>query len=233
MGGVMKEIKSNYRILYVEDEEKTRKNYVSFLSRYYNTIYEASDAEEALFLYQKQEPSILVIDINLPKKSGLEFLKEIRQNDPATKAIILSAKSDLESLLGASELKLTKYLVKPVSRKELQDALELAIKEIEAYSIVAKKIVKMKGNFTWDMKYHILKDGEVEQKLTKKEGELLSLFFSNLNKIFSSEDIIFELWYDTDVAREDTLKTLIKGLRKKLPDGSIKNIFGVGYRLKF
>ena len=68
--------------------------------------------------------------------------------------------------------------------------------------------------------------------MTKKEIELLTLLFSNTNKVFSSEDIIFELWYDMEESKNDSLKTLIKTLRKKLPKGSIKNIFGVGYKLE-
>ena len=229
----MKEHKSNYKLLYVEDEPEVRKNYVAHLSRYFDEVYEASSAEEALLVYKKQEPSILIIDIDLPHKSGIEFLQEIRQNDLSTKAIMLTAKSDVETLLNASELKLTKYLIKPVSRQELKDALALATSEIEKYSVVFNKIVNLKECYTWDVENQILKNGEFAINLTKKETALLVLLLSNTHKKFSSEEIIFELWYDADTPKEGSLKTLMKSLRKKLPPQSIKNSFGVGYQLEF
>jgi len=228
----MQDKKSRYKLLYVEDEDDVRKNYSEYLSRYFNTIYEAADAKQALKIYKEEEPNILIIDINLPQISGLEFLKTIRESDHTTKAIMLTANSDVETLLKATELKLTKYLVKPVSRSELKDALFLAVDEIENYTTKANKIIKMKGTYYWDQENKKLLHQNEEYILTSKEIKLLTLLFSNLNKTFSVQDIIFELWYDSDTPKEDALKTLIKGLRKKLPQGSIKNIFGVGYKVE-
>jgi len=224
--------KSTYKLLYVEDEDEVRQNYSEYLSRYFHTIYEAADALQALKIYKKEKPDILIIDINLPQISGLEFLKTIRESDHTTKAIMLTANSDVETLLKASELKLTKYLVKPVSRSELKYALFLAANEIENYTIQANKIIKMKDDYYWDQENKKLLCQNQEYVLSNKEIELLSLLVSNVSKTFNSQEIIFELWYDADSPKEDALKTLIKGLRKKLPEGSIKNIFGIGYKIE-
>ena len=224
--------KSTYKLLYLEDEDEVRKNYSEYLSRYFHTIYEADNAKDALKIYQKKAPDILIIDIHLPGISGLEFLKTIRESDHTTKAIMLTAHSDVETLLKSTELKLTKYLVKPVSRADLKDALFLAVEEIENYTIQANKIIKMKDNYYWDQENKKLLSQNQEQVLTNKEIELLTLLVSNTNKTFSKEDIIYELWYDAEEPKESALKTLIKGLRKKLPEGSIKNTFGVGYKLE-
>ena len=224
--------KSTYKLLYLEDEHEVRKNYSEYLSRYFHTIYEADNAKDALKIYQKKAPDILIIDIHLPGISGLEFLKTIRESDHTTKAIMLTAHSDVETLLKSTELKLTKYLVKPVSRADLKDALFLAEEEIENYTIQANKIIKMKDNYYWDQENKKLLSQKQEQILTNKEIELLTLLISNTNKTFSHEDIIYELWYDAEEPKESALKTLIKGLRKKLPEGSIKNTFGVGYKLE-
>jgi len=229
----MQKKKNAYKLLYIEDDIEVRKNYVAYLSRFFEYVYEASDTQEAWSVYNLKKPSILIIDIDLAGESGIDFLQKIRQKDYTTKAIMLTAKSDVQTLLLASELKLSKYLVKPVSRQELKDALELAIEEIEAYNIIPTKIVKMKEDYIWDMEHRVLKKAQILQELTKKEQELLALLFSNLQKTFSSEDIIFELWYDALNPKESALKTLIKGVRKKLPKGTIKNTFGVGYKLEF
>jgi len=223
---------SLYNLLYVEDEDDVRRNYVDYLERFFQNIYEASSIKEALKIYKEKKPSILIIDINLPDGSGVELLKRIRESDHTTKAIMLTANSDVETLLSATELKLTKYLIKPVSRSELRDAISLAEEELENFTISANKVIKLKDSFVWNSETKMLFCQNRESFLTKKETELLSLLFTNVNKIFTIDDIIIELWYDTDEPKQDTLKTLIKGLRRKLPKESIKNIFGVGYKIE-
>jgi len=220
-----------YDLLYVEDEEEVRKNYIEYLGRFFNHIYEASTAEEAYKIYEKKRPSILVVDINLPGMSGIEFMKKVRAHDHITKAIMLTANSDVETLLNASELKLTKYLVKPVSREDLKDALHLVLNEIRDYTTIPNKIIQLKEACYWDQENKKLLKEASECILSKNEIELLSLLFSNVNRTFSVDDIVFELWYDAEEPKNDALKTLIKNLRRKLPKDTIKNVFGVGYRI--
>ncbi|MDQ7066753.1 MAG: DNA-binding response regulator [Sulfurimonas sp.] len=145
---------------------------------------------------------------------------------------MLTANSDVSTLLSASELKLTKYLVKPVSRSELQEALDLAVDEIQNFTTLANKIIPLKDSFYWDTQNKKLLQQDKEHMLTKKEIQLLSFLLSNISRTFSVDDIIFELWYDSEEPKQTALKTLIKGLRKKLPDGTIKNVFGVGYKIE-
>ncbi len=221
-----------YDLLYIEDEDEVRRNYTEYLERFFRNVYEAASAQEALLIYKKKKPSIIIIDINLGEKSGIEFLQEIRKSDHTTKAIMLTANSDVSTLLSASELKLTKYLVKPVSRSELKEALSLAIDEIQNFTTLANKIIPLKDSFYWDNENKKLLQQDKEHFLTKKEIELLSFLFSNISRTFSADDIIYELWYDSDNSKQSALKTLIKDLRKKLPTGTIKNIFGVGYTIE-
>lgn len=221
-----------YDLLYVEDEIEVRNYYVEYLERFFTNVYEAGDAKEALELYKTKKPSILIIDINLPDKSGIELLREIRQDDQSSKAIMLTANSDLSTLLNATELKLTKYLIKPVSREDLQEAISLAKEELRTYTVITNRIIKINEQFSWDKEKDLLLQGDQPQRLTKKERELLKFLFRDTNRIFSVDDIVYELWYDSEVYGDNALKTLIKGLRKKLPKGTIKNIFGVGYKIE-
>ncbi len=223
---------SFYDLLYVEDEGEVRRNYVEYLERFFQNVYEAADVNEALKIYKSKKPAILIIDINLPGKSGIDFLREIRKSDHATKAIMLTANSDVETLLNATNLKLTKYLVKPVSRSDLREAIALAEEELLNYTVVSKKVIKMKDSFYWDTETQQLFCKDEEIALRKKEIELLTLFFSNPHRIFSVENIVHELWYYSEKEKGNALKTLIKALRRKLPKDTIKNIFGVGYRIE-
>ncbi len=221
-----------YDLLYVEDENEVRRDYAQYLERFFTHVYEASNAKDALKIYKDKKPSILIIDINLGGMSGIELLQEIRKNDHTTKAIMLTANSDVNTLLSASELKLTKYLIKPVSRSELKEALSLAIKEIQNFTTLANKIIVLKDSFYWDTQNSKLFQHDKEKILTKQEIKLLSYLLSDIKRTFSVDDIVFELWYDSEKPKDNALKTLIKGLRKKLPQGTIKNVFGVGYKIE-
>lgn len=222
----------SFDILFVEDEAAIRQNYVRYLKRHFHEVYEAANGQEAYEVYLQKKPQILIVDINLPKMNGLELVQKIRQKDLATKVIMLTAHSDTSYLLEASELKLTKYLVKPVSRDELSAALKLSIRELSHFKITSKLHIFLQDGFIWDCdrKELLLHNNEV--LLTNKERKVLTLLLTNPNTTFSYDDIIFDVWYDTSDDRIDALKTIIKNLRKKLPSECIKNVFGVGYKIE-
>ncbi len=228
----MNQEQEGYSILYVEDNERVLENYAEFLKRFFLNVYTAKTAEEAWELYDEKKPEVLLIDIDLPGESGLNFLKRVREYDHNTRAIMLTGMSDVETLLNASELKLTKYLVKPILRDELQEAVNIAKEELVNFTVKPNKILYVKDDCFWDYDNEELLWKNKKIALTRKERELLRLLFSNVNKVFNSEDIIYELWYDYDDLKIASLKTLVKTLRKKIPEGMIRNVFGVGYKIE-
>ena len=119
-----------FSILFVEDEKAIRDNYTQYLRMFFNEVYEADDGEKAYQLYNEKKPDIIILDLNIPKLNGLEILKKIRENDSTTKVIIITAHTDKKLLLEATTLQLTKYLVKPVNRKALKEALDLCINKL-------------------------------------------------------------------------------------------------------
>lgn len=222
----------NYSILYVEDDREIRQNYVTYLKRFYEHVYEASNAKEAYSIYKSKKPDILILDVNLPGQSGIELLREIRKQDHTIKAIMLTAMSDVETLISASELKLTKYLVKPISRDELKNVLNLAVEEINEYTTYNNRTIHIQEDWYWlKDKEELIYNGK-EVILSRNERKLLSLLFINLNNVVCSDDIIYEIWYDYDLSKMGALKTLLKNLRKKLPQNCIKNVFGTGYKIE-
>ncbi|EDZ62285.1 two-component response regulator [Sulfurimonas gotlandica GD1] len=226
--------KEAYSILYIEDEKDIRANYVNYLDRHFEKVYEAADGEEGYEKYKKNKPDIMIVDINLPKLSGLDLVRKIRENDHSSKVIMLTAHFDTKYMLEATELKLTKYLVKPVSRSELKDALNLAIDELSNFETRSKKTVVLKDGFYWDIQREELLNNNSSAVLTNKERSILSLLFSSINTTFTYDDIIMNVWYEESYDRDklDALKTIIKNLRKKLPKDTIKNVFGWGYKIE-
>lgn len=227
----MKDNKYPYSILFIEDEEAIRNNYVNYLRRYFENVHEAKDGIEAYTLYLKHKPQILIVDINMPKMNGIELLQKIREKDHQVKSIILTAHTDTEFLLQASELKLTKYLVKPVTRAELKEALDLIIIELNCFRIVSKRTYLLKEKYLWDYTEQKLFKNHIEVNLTLQESQILALLFDNINTKLSYDAMITHIWDDFEDDKINALKTAIKKLRKKLPDDTITNLYGFGYKI--
>lgn len=222
-----------YKILFVEDEKAIRENYVIYLKTFFVEVFEAEDGEKAYELYKLKKPDIMIVDINIPKLNGLELLERIRENDYTTKAIMLTAHTDKSFLLKAVTLNLTKYLVKPISRKDLNEALESTINEILKYSVTFIQKIELSDNYSWNMELKELKHHNHIIELTNKERTLLELLFSHKNRVFTYEEIFEYVWgYDESITLNG-LKNIIKRLRKKLPENTILNIFNEGYKINF
>jgi len=222
-----------YKILFVEDEQSIRENYVTYLKMFFSEVYEAEDGEKAYDIYKQKKPDIMIVDINIPKLNGIELLKKIRKNDYNTKAIMLTAHTDKTFLLEASSLKLTKYLVKPVSRKDLKEALKIAIDELLKYNVSTIQKIDLPEAFSWDFQLNELKHHNNIVNLSNREKAFLKLLFSHKNRVFTYDEIFEYAWQYEDAISIDGLKNMVKRLRKKLPINTILNVFNEGYKINF
>lgn len=224
----MKRIKT---ALYVEDEAKVRENYILYMQSFIETIYEASNGEEAYEIFKKKTPDLVIIDIEIPKLNGLLLAEKIRKLDNNVPIIILTAHSEKEKLLKAIKLGVTDYLIKPISRSSLK---ELLAKTVE--TLVSKEqdsLIYLNQKISININSFLLyQDGELVN-LTKYEHKLLEHFWKNKNKVLSKANIYEMIWDDFGQEYSDaSIRNLVKKLRKKLPDNCIENIYGEGYFFK-
>ena len=219
-------------LLFVEDEVEIRKSYVEIFKQLFLKVYDAGDGETAYELYMKERPDIIIVDINLPGFNGLELVKKIRENDKNTKIIVLTAYSNQEFLLEATGLMLTKYLLKPVKRDALNNAIDLAINEINELKIIYNKHLLLKDGFRWNFKERCLYQYNKEIKLTKKEKDILNFLFTNPFRELTYDMIIESVWDCYDKPYLNSLKTMIMNIRKKLPKDTIQTLYGIGYRFE-
>ena len=220
-----------YKILFVEDEKEIRDNYVEYLNIYYDEVFEAEDGEKAYHLYKEIKPDIMIIDIHIPKLNGIALLKKIRQKDHNTKAIMLTALTDVSTLQDAASLKLTEYLIKPVSSSTLKSTLNKVISELSQFKVVPLKVLHLKDNYNWDVDNEELHCNGKIIYLTKKEQKIFKLFMDNINSVLSIDTILYSIWEDNIETNLNTFKTLLKKLRRKLPKGMIINVHGRGYKI--
>ncbi|WP_083568366.1 response regulator transcription factor [Arcobacter sp. LA11] len=218
----------DYTILYIEDDEGVRTINSRFLSRMFNELYEAKDGQEGYELYKKYHPDIILTDINMPRLDGISLSKKIRQNDKNTKIIISTAFSDKNYLLDAIELRLEKYIIKPLTSRNLIPALTKAVEDLEKEKDV--KIV-LSENFYFDNSTSLFYLDEKVLELNKKELLFLKLLVLNKNRVVSYEEIEQFVWEDEYMSL-NSLRTTIGFLRKKIPFNCIKNISNMGYKLK-
>ena len=220
----------NIKVLYVEDDEVARENGIEYLENYFDTIYSASNGLEALASYDKNKPDIIITDIEMPKLNGLEFVQRIREKDDTTQVIITTAYSHKEYLFRAIELKLIKYLVKPINEKEFDEAINLCIENITKEE-KSSNIIHISEDTLFDtFNKTLVKNGELV-KLRTKELDLLTLLIKNKTRFVTYIEIENEVWVDAAMTK-DALKTVIKNLKSKLPQNSIANLSGTGYKIE-
>ncbi|MEA1914183.1 MAG: response regulator [Campylobacterota bacterium] len=224
-----------YSVLYAEDEDNVRSNYVMYLHKYFNVVYEASDGEEALDLYRNKTPDIVILDITMPLIDGLEVAHTIRKNDLKTPIIILSAHSDEKKLLKAVKLQLLDYLIKPIERAELEEVISSAKKRIleDRPDASQKNVLMLKNGHRWDKTTSILYQKDKIIALKKSEAKLFGFFIEKHNQVLEPLEIHDFLRGEKEVKYNYTsIRNLISGLRKKLPKEMIENIYGQGYLFK-
>ena len=227
----MLSILKNRSILYVEDEPQIQANITEYLESYFGKVYVASDGKEGLALYYAHHPDVLLLDINLPLLNGLDLAKEVRQKDKIVKIVMLTAHTEKDKLLIATELKLTKYLIKPIAPKLFKETMALLSQEIRHNPT---NFINLSSNCVWNIKQDVLRIDDKPVTLSEKEHRLLKLLLSNKSKLVGYEDIIITIWEDAferDISL-GSIKNIVSKLRKKLPIECINTVYGKGYILK-
>ena len=216
----------NLSILYVEDEALIRQNAIEFLSRYCDNVFEAEDGEEGFQIYQEEKPDIIISDIKMPKLNGLDFATKIRKTDKKTPIIMLTAHTQTDYLLKAVELQLIKYLVKPLSLKELKDALLMAIEILAGDSA----LVILNSTTQYDRFNQTLFVDKNLIRLTYKELLFFDFLLKHKDRVITYDEIEKIVWA-YDVMSKDAIRSLVRSVRRKTGIDFIDNVSGMGYRL--
>ncbi|SHE66606.1 response regulator transcription factor [Alkalibacter saccharofermentans] len=219
------------KILFVEDEKKVTEA-LQELCKLQNIQCDiANDGEEGLLYALNQIYDVIVLDIMLPGKDGIEILREIRKKGSKTPVLMLTAKDTVEDKVKGLDSGADDYLVKPFSAKELFARIRALGRRIE--SDYMENVVEI-GNFTFDLDNFIATVDGNPLKLSYKEGLLLEMLIKRPDQVFSREQILDRVWgFDAEV-NENNIEIYIHNLRKKLKNTNIKieTLRSIGYKLK-
>jgi DNA-binding response OmpR family regulator len=215
-------------VLIVEDNLPLLEIFEQNMQRIFHKVFTATNAEDALMLYEKYKPAIIFTDINLPGSNGIELVEKIRKKDDQTKVIVVTSHTDTEYLLSAVTLKLEDYVVKPFDFKRIRDLLQ----NYEE-SLMSKEVMyECEPDIRIDaVNNRVYKAGK-EVKLTKTEKIIFAFLIKNKNHILDYETIEDYIWAG-DPMSKGSLKTLIYKLRQKMgTDDVIINHKGIGYEIR-
>jgi len=216
-----------YKILLVEDEvllvDNLKKNLMQ--KNYFVDI--ALDGEEALYLLAEFEYDLIILDLGLPKRSGLSVLEHIRSEQNATPVLILTARNSWQERVEGLKKGADDYLGKPFHFEELMARIEVLLKR----NLHAVDNLLTYGIAQLNLNSRSLKVGDKNFQLTKNEFILTKIFLSNPTKIFSKESLIHRLG-DQDHERDlNLIEVYIHKLRQYLGKTAIETLRGQGYRL--
>lgn len=212
-----------YTILCVEDEDGIRKRLVNTLKYYFDDVLEASNGEDGYDLYLEYKPDIVISDIEMPYKNGIELIQLIRKNDINTIIIMVTAYSNEEYLLDLINLNVNHYILKPINSDNLLTGI------IKGLGDKLTKNIFFSIDCYFDIQQYKLFYNNEEIILRKREIEFLILLHDN--KILNYEQIEDYIWKDKSMSMS-ALKTFIKELRQKLPIELIQNVPQTGYKLE-
>lgn len=214
-------------ILIAEDDDLTRENLTEILEEEGYTIHAACDGKEALSLWHKTTPDIVLLDIMMPGKSGYDICREIRATNTSVPVIFISAKSEEIDIVVGLELGANDFLRKPFGRHEL-------IARIHAH--LRQRITESDATTfpfgTWSIhSTHLLaSDGQESIDLTPREVRILRFLHERTNQDVCREELLNECWGMDFFPGSRTLDQHISNLRKKVGGQWILTVRGIGYK---
>ncbi|MFZ3130105.1 MAG: response regulator transcription factor [Desulfosporosinus sp.] len=195
----------------------------------------AHDGEEAMEMFTKYNPILLLVDVMMPKKDGFAVCREIRQNSNVPIIMITAKGEDGDRIMGL-DIGADDYIVKPFSPKEVMARIRAVLRRLDISEEQGKDIIRHPGLKINLSEYEVMIDGQ-PISLTKKEIEILWILAANPGKVFSRDNLLNSVWGYEYFGDARTVDTHIKRLRSKInfPESlswNIKTIWGVGYKFE-
>ncbi|MCI6055381.1 response regulator transcription factor [Dysosmobacter sp.] len=220
------------KLLYAEDEAAMSEAVVDILT-YHNYMVDAvADGADALAYARVEHYDGIILDIMMPKLSGLEVLRQLRAEGCRTPILLLTAKGEIEDQVQGLDLGADDYLPKPFSMELLLARVRAMLRRREEFT----PNVLRRGSITLNQQTYELSGGGQTFVLPKLEYRLMELLMLNKDVYLSSEELLVKVWgYDTE-AELGTVWVYISYLRKRLAalnaDVTIAARRNVGYRLE-
>lgn len=227
------------RILLVEDDATISDMVRNYLVNDGFQVKVAYDGFDAINLFNYEDFDLILLDLMIPKIDGMEVMKKVRQKALIPILIVSAKDSDLDKAM-ALGLGADDYIQKPFSLIELSARIKANIRRVTKYSVGKneknKGIIKV-NDLVIDIENYSVIKRESNIKLTSKEFEILRLFVTNPNRVFTKAQIYRAVWNDDYYGDDNVINVHIRRLREKIEDDTsnpiyIKTLWGIGYKME-
>lgn len=220
------------KLLYAEDERAMSEAVTDVLTYHKYSVDPVYDGQDALDYAHAEEYDGIILDVMMPKLSGLEVLRQLRQEGCRTPVLLLTAKSDVEDRIEGLDLGADDYLSKPFAMGELLARVRAMLRRREEFT----PTVLQAGDLALNQQTAELRCGDKAVVLPKLEYKLMELLMLNRGRCLSTEDMLVKVWgYETE-ADVGVVWVYLSYLRKRLSalgsTAEIKARRGIGYTLE-
>lgn len=220
------------KLLYAEDEISMSEAVVDILTYHKYTVDAVYDGADALAYAESEQYDGIILDIMMPKMSGMEVLQKLRQSGSRTPILLLTAKAEIEDRIQGLDMGADDYLPKPFAMGELLARVRAMLRRREEFT----PDILQCGNISLNLQSYELSGNGQSVALPKLEYQLMELLILNKGIYLSTEDLLTKIWgYNTD-AELGTVWVYISYLRKRLSALSANVVIqakrNVGYTLE-
>lgn len=226
---------NKYKILLVEDESNIRNFIKTLLMTNNYQVFTADTAALGKLMFKSHYPDLMLLDLGLPDKDGLELLKEIRE-EASTPIIVLSARYDEMDKVTALDLGANDYVTKPFGTAELQARIRTALRNSNPVGGSISQGRFQIGDLEIDYDNRRVYISNEELKLTQTEYNIVALLSKSAGRVLTYAEIIQAVWGIDDVGSTKKLQVNMANIRKKMgvkpgDNKYIQNELGIGYKM--
>ena len=221
------------KILIVDDDKNIAELLKIYLEKENFATVTAFDGLEAIALFNQEHPSLVLLDVMLPKLDGWQVCRHIRENS-STPVIMLTAKGETFDKVLGFDLGCDDYIVKPFDAKEVIARVRAVLRRAQPMETEKKELVF--ENLSININSYIMKVNGVQADTPPKELELIYHLASHPNRVFTRNQLLDEVWGFDYYGDSRTVDVHVKRLREKLEGVSekwaLKTVWGVGYKFE-
>ena len=224
------------RVLIVDDNPDIREVLGTYAAKEGFEPITAKDGFEALDLFRKTSPAVILLDVMMPGMDGYRVCERIRSESDVPIILITAKGEDYERVMGM-DIGADDYFVKPFNANEVMARVRAVLRRMARVEQKEEKKILSISNLTINIESYSVYVGAEKLPLTKKEVETMWILAENPSKVFTRDNLLDSLWGQDYFGDSRTVDSHIKRLRAKLdkvdhPDWEIKTIWGLGYKLE-
>lgn len=213
------------RVLLVEDDPMIGRSLTRALHEQGILADWAHDAKEAAEAWGTRRHAVVLLDLGLPDRSGVDLLRTIRGDKIDTPVLVITARADVESRVDILDLGADDYIVKPFELRELFARIRAVLRRHQSHP----RSVLEAGELQMDLALHVVTYRGKTLRMAAREFALLQVLLRQAGKIVSREAIEQEIYLSPDEIGSNAVDVLIHGIRRKFDKEIIRNIRGAGW----